>query len=121
MPFHYVLADLLARVPGAVAVLFIDDSGETISVATTGYSPEELKIFGAYFGIGLRQGRLSLGTSPLGEPEWVHLRHEKMNVHAICLPDGYFLVLLQSHPALTGLAQRHLRSAIADLDRELFS
>ena len=53
MPFHYVLADLLARVPGAVAVVFIDDSGETIDVATTGFAPEELKIFGAYFGNSL--------------------------------------------------------------------
>ena len=121
MPFHYVLADLLARVPGAVAVVFIDDSGEAIDVATTRYSPDELKIFGAYFGIGLSQVRLLLGRTRLGEPELVHLRHEKMSVHAICLPDGYFLVLLQSFPASTGLARRHLRSAVTDLGRELFS
>ena len=121
MPFHYVLADLLAKVPGAVAVVFIDDSGETLDVATTGYSPEELKIFGAYFGIDLRQTRLWLGRTRLGEPELIHLRRKKMNVHAICLPDSYFLVLLQSAPASTGLARRHLRSAVADLERELFS
>ncbi len=121
MPFQYVLADLLAKVPGAVAVVFIDDSGETIEVATTGYSPEELKMFVAYFGIGLRQARALLEPTQLGAPELIHLRHKKMNVHAICLPDGYFLVLLQSSPALTGLARRHMRSAVADLERELFS
>ena len=121
MPFHYVLADLLAKVPGAVAVVFIDDTGETIDVATTGYSPEELKIFGAYFGIGLGQARLLLENAQLGAPVSIHLRHEKTSVDAICLPDGYFLVMLRSSPALAGLARRHMRRAVADLERELFS
>ena len=71
MPFHYVLADLLAKVPGAVAVVFIDDSGETIDVATTGYSPEELKIFGAYFGIGAYA--FGLSQFHLTESVWLGL------------------------------------------------
>lgn len=121
MPFHYVLADLLAKVPGAVAVVFLDDSGETVDVATTKYSPEELKIFGAYFGIGLRQARTLLEETRLGDPKVIHLRHEGVNVHAVCLPDGYFLVLLQSASASTSLARRVMKVAVADLERELFS
>lgn len=120
MPFHYVLADLLAQVPGAVAVLFLDDSGETIDVATTDHSPEDLKIFGAYVGIGLRQARALLENTVLGEPAMVHLRHGRAHVHTVCLPDGYFLVLLQSSPASAGLARRRMRIAVADLVRELF-
>ncbi|MCP4201391.1 MAG: hypothetical protein GY769_05585 [bacterium] len=121
MPFNYVLADLLARVPGAVAVAFLDDSGETIEVATTDYSPEELKIFGAYFGISLRQARTLLEPTELGDPDLIHLRQGDVNVHAVCLPDEYYLVLLQSSPASTGVARRYLKSAVADLERELFS
>lgn len=121
MPFHYVLADLLARVPGAEAVVFIDDSGETVDMATTGHSPEELKVMGAYFGIGLRQARNLLESTNLGEPTAVYLRHGSVSVHATCLPDGYFLVLLQSFPASTGIARRHMQSAVVDLGRELFS
>jgi hypothetical protein len=121
MPFRYVLADLLARVPGAVAVVFLDDSGETIDVATTRYSPEELKILGAYLGISLRQTRTLLESTQLGEPQLIHLRQGSVNVHAVCLPDDYYLVLLQSSPASTASARRHIRSAVANLERELFT
>lgn len=121
MPFHYVLANLLAEVPGAKAVIFLDDSGEAVDVATTEYSAEELKVFGAYFEIGLRQARTLLEANDFGEPDAVYLRHEGANVHSVCLPDGYFLVLLQSTPASTGLARHHMKIAVADLKRELFS
>ena len=33
MPFQYVLANLLAKNEGAVGVLFLDDSGETIDLS----------------------------------------------------------------------------------------
>lgn len=121
MPFHYVLADLLAKVPGAEAVVFIDDSGETVDMASTGLSPEELKVMAAYFGIGLRQARTLLAPTVLGEPQQISLRHENVYLHASSLPDGYFLVLLQSLPASTGIARRRLSVAVADLRRELFS
>lgn len=121
MPFHYVLADLLAKVPGARAVVFIDDSGETVDLATTGHSPEELKVMGAYFGIGLRQARNLLEPTTLGGPDSISLRHGAVYVHANCLSDGYFLVLLQSLPASTGIARRRMQGAVADLERELFS
>ncbi len=120
MPFRYILADLLAGVPGAVAVIFLDDSGETIDVATTDYSPEELKIFGAYLGISLRQARTLLEPTEFGGLDLIHIRWGHVNVHAVCLPDEYYLVLLQSAPAPTGLARRHMKTAVAALERELF-
>lgn len=121
MPFHYVLADLLARVPAALGVVFLDDSGETVDLATTAYSPEELKVFGAYFGITLRQTHALFEAGRLGQPDMIHVRQGEVNVHAVALPDDYALVLLQASPGSTALARRHLRSAVADLEREVFS
>lgn len=121
MPFRYVLADLLARVPGAVAVVFLDDTGETIDLETTEYSAEELKVFGAYFGISLRHVRSFFAPTLLGEPELIHLRQGGVNVHAVCLPDEYYVVLLQSSAASTGIARRLLMNAVTDLERELFT
>ncbi|MFQ5528140.1 MAG: hypothetical protein ACE5GX_18035 [Thermoanaerobaculia bacterium] len=121
MPFHYVLAELLARVPRAIGVLFLDDSGETIDVATTEYTPEDLRVFGAYFGISLRQARTTMEPTRLGEPGLIHVRQGDVNVHAIYLPDEYSLVLLQAAPGSTAMARRCLKSAVADLERELFT
>lgn len=120
MPFQYVLAELLAKVPAAVATVFLDDSGETIEVATTDFSPEELKILGAYFGISLRQARGLVETTRLGNLEFVYLRQGKLNLHAVCMPDDYCLVLVQSAPSSATAARRHLKNAVADLERELF-
>ena len=120
MPFRYVLADLLAKVPGAVGVLFLDDSGETIDVATTEYSPEDLKVFAAYFGITLRQTRSLLAPLAFSKADLIHLRQGDVNVHAVCLPDEYYLVLFQHFPSSTAVARRFLRAAVVDLERELF-
>ncbi len=121
MPFHYVLADLLAKVPSAIGVVFVDDSGETVDVATTGYTPEDLKVFGAYLGISLRQARTVLEPTKLGRPSLIHIRQGDVSIHAVCLPDGYSLVLIQAFPGSTAAARRHLRIAVADLERELFA
>ena len=121
MPFHYVLADLLAKVPAAIGVVFVDDTGETVDLATTEYTPEELRVFGAYFGITLRRTRALLDETALGQPDQIHVRQGAVNVHAVYLPDGYALVLLQASSGSTALARKHLRTAVADLERELFT
>ena len=121
MPFQFVLTDLLAQIPEAQAVIFLDDSGETVEVATTEHSPEDLKILGAYFGIALRRARELLEPTAMGDLRMVYLRHQTTHLHGVCLPDGYFLVLLQTSPALSAFARRRMRVAVADLERELFS
>lgn len=120
MPFHYVLAELVARVPQAIGVVFLDDSGETIDLATTEYTPDDLRVFGAYFGISLRQARTTIEPM-LGEPDLIHVRQGEVNVHAVYLPDEYALVLLQGASGSAAIARRCLRSAVTDLERELFS
>lgn len=121
MPFRYIMANLLAKVPNALGAIFLDDSGETIELASAEYSPEELRVFGAYFGISLRQTKQIINPTDLGTLRLLQMRHKDVDVYSVCLPDGYFLVLLQKRPAVSGVAREALRTAVSELERELFS
>jgi hypothetical protein len=120
MPFHYVLGNLLARNEGAVGVLFLDDTGETIDLACSDFSPYQARITGAYLGIYLRQLERFLADSDLGEPRLVHVEKEGLHLYAKALPDGYYLVLVQRQPAVVARARQSLDDACAQLVRALF-
>jgi len=119
VPYEYILANLLARTPGAVGVLFLDDGGETVDFACSEFSPYQMKVVGAYVGIYLRQLREFLGPVA-GEPSIVHIQKESLHLYAMALPDGYCVVLAQRSPAVVALAERELRDAAEQLRRELF-
>ena len=121
MPFQYVLANLLAEHPDALGVIFLDDAGETIDLASVEYAPFDLQIIGAYLGIYLRQ--LSGITQPasLGSPEFMHFELEKAHLYVMTLPDGYYLAMLQKTPALLSVARRTLARAAEELRREVFA
>jgi predicted regulator of Ras-like GTPase activity (Roadblock/LC7/MglB family) len=120
MPYHYILANLLASNADAVGVLFLDDTGETVDLACADYTPYQMRILGAYMGICLRQvGRL-LRSMPWGEPQLVHVEKEGLHLYAMRLPDEYYLVLVQRRPALVGRARITLADAAAQLREALF-
>ncbi len=121
MPFEYLLADLLSRVDGALGVLFLDDSGETVDLACAEASPYQMRVVGAYAGIYLRQMAEFLRASGQGEPRWLHVEKEDLHLYAAPLPDGYYVVLVQRAPALTGRARRLLEQTRDQLGRELFA
>lgn len=119
MPFQYILANLLARNEDAVGVLFLDEAGETIDLACSDFTPYEMRIVGAYLGIYLRQlGRFLAGVD-LGSPRVVHIEKDAIHLHALPLPEGYFLVLVQRHPGLVGRARCSLFEAGEEMKREL--
>jgi hypothetical protein len=120
MPYQYLLADLLARNEGAVGVLFLDDSGETVDVACSEFSPYQMRVVGAYVGIYLRQAEQFLSDIGEGPPQWLHVEKESLHLYARPLPDGYYLLLVQRSPALAGRARRSLDAVAAQLSRELF-
>lgn len=121
MPFEYLLADLLSRIDGAVGVLFLDDSGETVDLACAEASPYQMRVVGAYAGIYLRQMADFLRSSGQGEPLWLHVEKEDLHLYATPLPDGYYVVLVQRAPALTGRVRRLLEAARDQLAQELFA
>lgn len=48
MPLSYILGNLLADVPRAEAVVFLDREGETIDTLSTELQPYDVKVQGAY-------------------------------------------------------------------------
>lgn len=119
--FQYVLANLLANNDGALGALFLDDNGETVDLACSGYTPDEMRIVGAYLGIYLRQLNKVLTANDLGEPSLIHIEKNAIHIYTMALPDGYYLVLVQSRPALVARARLSMTDAAGQLTRELFT
>jgi hypothetical protein len=87
--FASILADFVARVPGAQGVVLVDRDGETVDYAGRG-DPYEMRLAAAHLRIVLDQatGQPSLvGTRSL----LVRAKRSSFSVHA--LPDGYALVV----------------------------
>jgi len=118
--FQYVLANLLANNNDALGALFLDDNGETVDLACSGYSPYQMRVVGAYLGIYLRQIEKLLTGNDLGASQLVHIEKRDVHIYAMPLPDGYYLVLVQRRPALVGRARITMADAADQLTRELF-
>ena len=121
MSFQYTLANLLAHNDGAVAVLFLDETGEAVEVTCSEFSPYEMKVVGAYIGIYLRQLRQTFEQTSLGVPEFLHIENDGIHLYASALPDDYYLVLVQRRPAMVAQARATLKQARDEIAREIFA
>lgn len=121
MPFQYTLANLVAANEGTIAVLFLDETGETVDLACADYTPYEMKIVGAYLGIYLRQLGILGESGVIGQAELLHIEKEEIHLFAAPLADGYYLALIQRRPAVVARTLRSLRSARDEIVREIFS
>ena len=121
MPFQYVLANLLAAHPDALGVIFLDDAGETIDLASVEYAPFDLQVIGAYLGIYLRRLGELTERSALGAPQFVNIELERVHLYIMTLPDGYCLAMVQRAPAVLATARRTLERAADQLRREVFA
>ena len=101
-------------------VLFLDDTGETVDFACAEESPYEMQLLGAYLGIYLRQVAAIVAGANLGSVHWFHIERRLRHLHVTVLPDGYYLVLVQRHPAQIATARESLRRAAVQLEREVF-
>jgi len=120
MPFQYILANLLAKNDGAMAVLFVDEIGETVDLACSEFTPYDMRVLGAYVGIYQRQFSEMLSTTDYGEFEMLHIEKDTIHLYTTSLPDGYSLVLVQRRPGLVARARETLRAARAEISREIF-
>ncbi len=118
---QYVLANLLANNDDALGVLFLDGSGETVDLACADFSPYEMRVIGAYLGIYLRQLEKVARQGELGEMRLVHIEKSTIHIYAVPLPDGYYLALVQRHPALVARARATLEGAGEQLRAALFT
>ncbi len=121
MPYQYILANLLSKVDGAVGVLFLDDSGETVDLSCSEYTPYQMRVLGAYLGIYMRQLHKVLASNHLGDPGLIHIEKDSLHIYAHPLPDEFYLVLVQRQPAIVALAERRLKAAAVQLEKHLFA
>ncbi|HJX27167.1 MAG TPA: hypothetical protein VJ885_04590 [Thermoanaerobaculia bacterium] len=119
--FQYVLANLLANNNDALGALFLDDNGETVDLACAGYTPYQMRVVGAYVGIYLRQFERVLVSNNLGATQLIHIEKRDIHIYTMPLPDGYYLVLVQKHPAVVARARATMLEVAGQLTRELFS
>ncbi len=117
-PFSAILADFLARVPGALAAALVDAGGETVDYAGK-YDLFELKVMAAHFRILLGTAGALVGD-PDSPPRTLLVRGEKRTVLAILAPEGYAVVVVLGRRAgftrreiATGLLMRALSSEAA--------
>lgn len=121
MAFQYILANLLADTEDAVGVLFLDPTGETVDLACSEFTPYEMRVIGAYLGIYLRHLDKVMKLNHLGDSKLIHIEKRQVHIHAMPLPDGYYLAVVQRHPAQVALARGRMLAAGEQLRRELFT
>lgn len=89
-PFTPILADLVARIPGAYASMLVDFEGETVDYAGAG-EPFDLKVAAAHLRIVLCDLE---SCRALGDPRWLVIRGAARSIIARSLPEHYAVVVL---------------------------
>jgi hypothetical protein len=87
--FAAILADLVARVPGARSAALVDRDGETVDYSGRG-SPYEMRVAAAHFRIVLDETRRQ---PSLGAASSLVARASRASFVVHALPDGYALVV----------------------------
>ena len=113
--FQSILAEVLSRVPGAIAAIFLDPEGETVDYASTEVSKHDARILGAYVGIFLARAARIAGRTP----ERMTIEWGRVTAMALPLKDGYFLVLLMRKPYVEAVAARELNRAATTISSEI--
>lgn len=114
MVLSYILANLLADVPKAEAVVFLDSEGETIENLTSQINPFDIKIIGAYQGIYFKQFLKSF----LNLKSFYYLG-SKHSVFCILVGGEYYLVLVTKGKTLPGIAFHFLEKAKKELEEKV--
>ena len=119
MPYQYIVANLLAEVDTALGVLFVDEEGEAVDVATRDPEDLDLEITAAYVGIYLRRVVSLAEERRLGVPRVLFIERPKMSILACALSGGYCLGLVLKTTTGLGGATRSLERASVDMEREV--
>ena len=120
MSFLNILNRLLEGAPGGVSALFLDESGEVVEMVSTDLPQDEVRVLGAYLGIYLRQLGRFLASNRLGHLRTVAVEKDSLHLHALPLPEGYYLVLVQRCPAVVAHGRRSLLEAAEALRQDAF-
>lgn len=112
-----MLDGLIREVPGARAVLLLDDTGEV--AMESGARDERHRLVSAYQGIAFGHAQRASIRHGTGLVLELTCRYEHGHVLLQPLKDGYYLVLLLGPEASPDLGRRRLAPAQAKMGREL--
>ena len=112
-PFSAILADLVARIPGAYAAALVDWEGETVDY--TGHvDPFDVKVAAAELSLVLK----AMKERDLGEPRWFIARGTSRTLMTHAMPEGYAVTVLLKKRAGFTASRRALLVAKGALARE---
>jgi hypothetical protein len=118
--FQLILNELVATTGGALAAIFLDYDGETVTLACDrDLSDHDLRVIGAYQGIFLTRLRSLCRENAMGEPHRIKFDYTRHTVLSYELKDGYYVVLLVDHTANEGISWRRLERAREKLLAEM--
>jgi predicted regulator of Ras-like GTPase activity (Roadblock/LC7/MglB family) len=118
--FRLILDELLVTTPGALAAIFLDWEGETVSLACDrDLSDHSLRILGAYQGIFLTQLRAICAHTGAGEPRRFKIEFAGSSVLNYSVNESYYLVMLVDHDSNEGIAWRRLEKCRQKLLSEM--
>ena len=121
MPFQYILANLLAELDEATAVLFVDDEGETVDIAVRPGNDVDFRLTGAYLGIYVRRVVSLAAETELGRPRLLYIERPGMTILACALSGGYSVALIQEGTRAVARSTWSLLRAATDLESEVLN
>lgn len=110
MSFQNILEEMVTKVDGSVAALFIDYDGEAVDVAGRELSRHDLQVIGAYQGIFLDRVRKICAVVAHGDPVRFKIDMEGSSFLNTVLRDGYCLVLVLKKGSREAPAWQHLEN-----------
>lgn len=114
MVLSYILANLLADVPKAEAVIFLDKEGEAIESLSAGINPFDLKVTGAYQGIFFKQfGKIFKNLKGF------YYLGSKHSIFCVLVGGEYYLVLVTKGNTSSGLTLHFLEKARKELEEKV--
>jgi predicted regulator of Ras-like GTPase activity (Roadblock/LC7/MglB family) len=117
--FTQILQDLVERTPGAQAAIFAARDGEAVDQFAPDVSVDDVRLWGAHYGVLLSQMQRCLHLFHFGEAEEIFLKHDRLDVLLRPVAEGYFLCFTLKPGAHLATALRELGLGAERLRHEM--
>ncbi|MGE0551245.1 MAG: hypothetical protein AB7O24_21810 [Kofleriaceae bacterium] len=118
-PFARILQRAVEATPGAIGGAFAASDGEMVDSFAASYDAQEWAILTAHYGVVLAQLHAAFGTWHFGFPEYFIAQHATLDVVVHAVEAGYYALIAVTEPAPLATALSTLRTAAAELRREM--
>jgi predicted regulator of Ras-like GTPase activity (Roadblock/LC7/MglB family) len=116
--FGRILREVVEGTPGALGAVFTDWEGEPVDQYALGETLD-IQIFGAQWGLVLKESRASLARARAGAPQLIQIECDQVRVLMRMVSDSYFVVLQTRLDAHLGKTLAALEAAAVALAKEM--